>query len=120
MRGLTDDLLQLARTDSAQKAAKFERLDLSMLLKDVIDSLRSVAEEKGLQLIDQVPDAGLTLQGDRDALTATSSSSPTGASPRRSRARASRSSAALISACAYERSSSRDMRSWSPLARSDS
>ncbi len=68
MRGLTDDLLQLARTDSAQKAAKFESLDLAMLLKDVIDSLRSVAEEKGLQLVDQVPDAGLTLQGDSDAL----------------------------------------------------
>jgi signal transduction histidine kinase len=39
-----------------------------MLLKDVADSLRPLAEEKGLRLIETVPADGLTLLGDSDGL----------------------------------------------------
>ncbi len=68
MRTLTEGLLHLARHDATRQPAKFERVNLSILLKDVADSLRPLAEDKGLQLIDHVPDNGLTLMGDSDGL----------------------------------------------------
>lgn len=68
MRMLTDGLLHLARNDAFQQRAKFEPVDLSTLLKDVADSLRPLAEDKGLKLIDCVPDTGLNLMGDSDGL----------------------------------------------------
>lgn len=68
MRTLTEGLLQLARNDAAQQPAKFECIDLSLVLKDVVDSLRPLAEDKGLTLIDNLPDADLTLMGDSDGL----------------------------------------------------
>jgi heavy metal sensor kinase len=68
MRALTEGLLHLARSDAAQQPVKFEALDLSILLKDVADSFRPLAEERGLELIDDVPDDGLTLMADADGL----------------------------------------------------
>jgi heavy metal sensor kinase len=68
MRTLTENLLQLAHQDAGQQSATFEPIDLSTLLKDVIDSLCPIAEDKGLQIIDRVPASGLTLMGDRDSL----------------------------------------------------
>jgi signal transduction histidine kinase len=68
MRTLTEGLLHLARNDVIRQAAKFESADLSILLKDVLDSLRPLAEEKGLKLIGNVPDEDLTLMGDSDGL----------------------------------------------------
>ena len=65
---VTDGLLHLARRDAARQHTRFEPVDLSTLLKDVADSLRPLAEEKGLNLIDCVPDAGLALMGDSDGL----------------------------------------------------
>jgi heavy metal sensor kinase len=68
MRTLTEGLLHLARNEATQQPAKFECVNLSMLLKDVVDSLRPMAEQKGLKLVDTVPDDGLTLRGDSDGL----------------------------------------------------
>jgi heavy metal sensor kinase len=68
MRTLTEGLLQLARNDAAQQPAKFECIDLSLVLKDVVDSLRPLAEDKRLTLIDNVPVDDLTLMGDSDGL----------------------------------------------------
>jgi signal transduction histidine kinase len=68
MRVLTDGLLQLARNDAAKQHSRYEAVDLSLLLKDVADSLRPVAEEKGLRLIEAVPDWGLEIAGDSDGL----------------------------------------------------
>jgi signal transduction histidine kinase len=68
MRSVTENLLQLAHQDAARQSATFERVDLSTLLKDVIDSLCPVAEDKGLKIIDRVPEHGLTLMGDSDSL----------------------------------------------------
>jgi heavy metal sensor kinase len=68
MRILTEGLLQLARNDAARQPVRFERVDLSILLKDVVDSLRPLAEDKGLKLIDEVPEDSLTLRGDSDGL----------------------------------------------------
>jgi heavy metal sensor kinase len=68
MQTLTENLLQLAHQDAGQQSTTFEQVDLSTLLKDVIDSLCPVAEDKGLQIIDRVPASGLTLMGDSDSL----------------------------------------------------
>jgi signal transduction histidine kinase len=68
MRTLTEGLLHLARTDGSRQVAKFECVNLSILLKDVVDSLRPQAEEKGLKLIGNVPDEGLAIPGDSDGL----------------------------------------------------
>lgn len=66
LRALAEGLLILARGDAGQPAIR-ETIDLSALLRDVTDSLRPLAEAKGLTLTCNVP-AGLTLQGDGDAL----------------------------------------------------
>lgn len=66
LRSLVEDLLRLARGDAQQPAA-CETIDLSVLLRDVTDSLRPLAEAKRLTLDCAAPD-GLTLSGDRDGL----------------------------------------------------
>jgi heavy metal sensor kinase len=66
LRSLVEDLLRLARGETRQVAVR-EAVDLSALLRDVTDSLRPLAEAKGLTLTCDVP-GGLTLQGDSDAL----------------------------------------------------
>ncbi len=66
LRGLTEDLLRLARGETQPSGAR-EKIDLSTLLGDVTDSLRPLVEGKGLALTCDVP-AGLALIGDSDAL----------------------------------------------------
>lgn len=68
MRTLTEGLLQLARNDATRQPTKFEHVNLTILLKDVVDSLRPLAEDKGLKLIDNELDDSLTLMGDSDGL----------------------------------------------------
>jgi len=66
LRGLTEDLLRLARGET-QPSGPRENIDLSTLLGDVTDSLRPLAEAKGLALTCDVT-PGLALIGDSDAL----------------------------------------------------
>jgi heavy metal sensor kinase len=66
LRGLTEDLLRLARGEDKTSVTR-ERVALSDLLTDVADSLLPLAEARGLALHVQVPE-GLTLTGDMDAL----------------------------------------------------
>lgn len=68
LRTLTDGLLQLARSDMKEAVAQAEEVDLALLLKDVIDSLQPLAEEKGLMILDQTPHEGLLVHGDSDSL----------------------------------------------------
>jgi heavy metal sensor kinase len=66
LRGLVEDLLRLARGDQPG-IEQPERVDLSVLLCDVADSLRPLADAKGLSLVcDAVP--GLIIMGDSDSL----------------------------------------------------
>jgi heavy metal sensor kinase len=67
MRTLVEGLLQLARNDASQPN-KLDAINLSTLLKDVIESLRPLAEDKHLQLIENISDEALMLAGDSDAL----------------------------------------------------
>jgi heavy metal sensor kinase len=63
---LVADLLRLARSETPDPA-KYDPVDLSALLNDLADSLRPIAEAKGLRLICSVP-VGLYVPGDRDQL----------------------------------------------------
>ena len=63
---LIEGLLHLTRSDTTQPSIK-ERVNLSLLLTDVSDSLRLLAEAKGLRLTATVAD-NLTLRGDSDGL----------------------------------------------------
>lgn len=66
LHALTEDLLHLARGENRQIAI-LQNVDLTILLQDIGDSLRPLAESKGLALDFAVSD-GLTLSGDSDAL----------------------------------------------------
>jgi signal transduction histidine kinase len=68
MRKLTEGLLHLARSDASRSTSRFESMDVGLLLSDVVESLRPLADEKGLKLIAHVENEGLTLAGDSDAL----------------------------------------------------
>ena len=67
MTSLTEDLLLLARTDSVS-AMKSEPLDLSNLLKDLVQLYRPQAEQKGIQLTEAIA-PNLSLKGDSVGLT---------------------------------------------------
>lgn len=67
MRTLTEGLLHLARNEASLQPAEFENINLSTLLRDVTDTLRPLAEDKGLSLVCNVPD-NLPLKGDSDGL----------------------------------------------------
>ena len=66
LQSLVEDLLRLARGET-QNLALRELVDLSLLLADVTDSLRPLAEAKALTLRCDVPPA-LSIMGDRDGL----------------------------------------------------
>jgi len=66
LRALTEDLLYIARGDS-HPITSYEKVDLSNLLIDVSESLKPLAESKGL-LLKQNIEGGLYLLGNSDAL----------------------------------------------------
>lgn len=66
LQGLVEDLLQLARGERGFELNK-ETIDLPTLLNDVADSLRPLAENKGLELNCSLPPS-LVIAGDMDLL----------------------------------------------------
>lgn len=66
LRTLVENLLHLARGDK-QKANPFEEVNLSILLKDVSDTLHPLAEAKNLSLHCEIPE-NLIILGDSDEL----------------------------------------------------
>jgi len=66
MRGLVEDLLRLARGEGGLTLHP-EALELSVLLSDVADSLRPLAQAKGLVLIVQLPPK-IPFMGDMDSI----------------------------------------------------
>lgn len=66
LRSVTENLLLLARSDSQQVIIR-EPVNLSILLQDITESLRPLAEDKGLTI--HLMDGGqLSIQGDSDHL----------------------------------------------------
>jgi signal transduction histidine kinase len=66
LQGLVENLLQLARGEKGLKLQK-EEIDLSLLIVDVADSLRPIADNKHLMLTCELPPS-LVLSGDTDQL----------------------------------------------------
>lgn len=66
LQGLVENLLQLARGEKGLKLQK-EEFDLSLLLADVADSLRPLADNKHLTLTCDLPPS-LVISGDTDQL----------------------------------------------------
>lgn len=66
LRALTEDLLYIARGDS-RPITSYEKVDLSNLLNDMSESLRPLAESKGLMLKQNIQNK-LYLLGNSDAL----------------------------------------------------
>jgi heavy metal sensor kinase len=66
LRSVTENLLLLARSDSQQPIMS-EPVNLSVLLQDITESLRPLAEDKGLT-IHLIDDGQLSLHGDSDQL----------------------------------------------------
>ena len=66
LHGLVENLLQLARGEKGLKLHRQE-IDLSLLLADVADSLRPLAEDKPLTLTCDLPPS-LVISGDTDQL----------------------------------------------------
>ena len=65
LRALVDDLLRLAR--GGRESTSFEKVDLGVLVEDVVDALRPLAEGKDLSL-DCAGEEDLTISGDTDSL----------------------------------------------------
>ncbi len=55
MRKLTESLLELARLDAGQEPMKAERFDLSRVARDCVELVRPLAEERGIQLLCDLP-----------------------------------------------------------------
>jgi heavy metal sensor kinase len=66
LQGLVEDLLQLARGERGMELNR-EEIDLALLLGDVADSLRPLADSKGLTLTCSLPPS-LVISGDTDQL----------------------------------------------------
>jgi signal transduction histidine kinase len=66
LRSLTENLLLLARRDTNQPMV-FDEVDIALLLRDLSDSLRPLAEKKGLSLVSNLPER-LMINGDSDGL----------------------------------------------------
>lgn len=66
LRTLTEDLLNLARSDT-KETLEFEAIDICMLISDISDSLRPLAEKKGLALTTDMPER-IIISGDGDRL----------------------------------------------------
>ncbi len=66
LRGLTEDLLYIAREDSRPSGVQ-EEVNLSLLLRDVGEAMLLMAEPKGLRVIMELQDH-LMIRGDSDAL----------------------------------------------------
>jgi signal transduction histidine kinase len=66
LQGLVENLLQLARGEKGLKLHR-EEIDLSLLLEDVADSLRPLADQKQIMLTCDLP-RSLVISGDTDQL----------------------------------------------------
>ena len=63
--GLVDNILDFSQIDSGAIQIESSEYDLSSMINDLIDSIRSSAEEKGLKLLFDInPDTPKTLYGD--------------------------------------------------------
>jgi two-component system phosphate regulon sensor histidine kinase PhoR len=69
MARLIDDLLSLSRIELRVHLKPDASIDLKAILRQVLDSLQTLARERGVNLTLSTPASELTVRGDRDELT---------------------------------------------------
>ena len=67
MRGLVEELLELARADSGQNLPPFEKFDYSAVVKNAVLPFEPVFFEKGIELSSEIQD-GIFVNGDKEHL----------------------------------------------------
>ncbi|MGD9814163.1 MAG: ATP-binding protein [Hyphomonadaceae bacterium] len=65
MRRLIDDLLSLSRIELDEHVPPSDRADLAGVAREVIDTLNTVAGERGVKVVARFPDAPVTVVGER-------------------------------------------------------
>jgi two-component system, OmpR family, phosphate regulon sensor histidine kinase PhoR len=68
MSRLIDDLLSLSRIEQRAHQAPAELVDLSLVVREIVDTLTLVAHERGVILVIKSAGANVTTRGDRDEL----------------------------------------------------
>jgi PAS domain S-box-containing protein len=66
---LVDDLLEVSRINSAKVELRIGKVALGSAVRDAIDATRPIIEEAGQELVVDMPDAPLFLDGDETRLT---------------------------------------------------
>ncbi len=66
---LINDLLDLAKIQSGKVEIRIEPVDVAEVIREVVGTLRPMAEEKGLRLTHEVPEGRVIMSSDRRALT---------------------------------------------------
>ncbi|MGV3551225.1 phosphate regulon sensor histidine kinase PhoR [Rhizobium sp.] len=69
MSRLVDDLMSLSRLELKAKVAPDVAVDLAPLIGSVCDALAPLADDLGVEIIQNVPDEPVLVAGDRDELT---------------------------------------------------
>jgi two-component system phosphate regulon sensor histidine kinase PhoR len=68
MARLIDDLLSLSRIELNANVRPDKAVELSPIVKQVIDSLQMLAQERGVEIVFKAPDDAVVVAGDRDEL----------------------------------------------------
>ena len=68
MARLIDDLLSLSRIELSAHVRPTDPVDLTPLLRQVVDGLESLAPERGVAIAVAIPEHPVTVPGDRDEL----------------------------------------------------
>ena len=68
MAKLIEDLLSLSRIEMRQHMRPTSDVEIVGVVREVSEALRQMAEDAGLQLVLELPEAPLTVTGDRDEL----------------------------------------------------
>jgi PAS domain S-box-containing protein len=66
--GLIDEVLDLSRIEAGVNEVRPSSVNASEVLKDVTDTVRPLAEEKGVDLLADVPGEPVTIETDKDKL----------------------------------------------------
>jgi two-component system phosphate regulon sensor histidine kinase PhoR len=69
MARLIDDLLSLSRLEMKPYLGSLDRVDLRPIVDSVVDTLKPLASETGVDIRNQLPDGPLMVAGSRDELT---------------------------------------------------
>jgi len=70
MRRLINDLLSLSRIEMNEHVAPSEEVDLGKIAKDILDTLKPIAADRGVSFRLDAPETPVTVTGDRDQLMA--------------------------------------------------